>query len=217
MSNDFRIVVLLSGRGSNFKSLLEAAQHYKIVRVISNNADAGGLAIATDAGIPTRVVSRQAHPTLAAQKAEILRVAASAAPDLVVLAGFMQIIAPDFLAEFPRRVINIHPALLPKFAGLDTHARAISAGETEHGCTVHLVDSGIDTGETIAQATVPVAPDDTAETLGARVLVREHALFPWVVTTIARGDIALGTTPVTFSAAAREGAKARGFRLPPSR
>jgi phosphoribosylglycinamide formyltransferase-1 len=178
--------------------------------------DALGAAAARAAGIPTRLIPRTDYPTLGAQKAAILTATQDAAPDLVVLAGFMQIVAPEFLAAFPRRVINIHPALLPKFPGLDTHARALAAHESAHGCTVHVVDAGIDTGDIIAQAAVPVSPDDTAETLGKRVLTREHVLYPWVVNEIARGEIGLDYSPVTFTPNAQRAATVLDFNLPGS-
>ncbi|MFM1847571.1 MAG: hypothetical protein RL417_1045, partial [Pseudomonadota bacterium] len=185
MSIDFRIVVLISGRGSNLHSLLAAAQRYRITRVISNKEEAPGLAIAARANIPTASITRARYPTLDAQKSAILEAVARESPDLVVLAGFMQILAPDFVSTFRRRILNIHPSLLPKFVGLDTHSRAIAAREHEHGCSVHLVDLGLDSGEVIAQATVPILPHDTPESLGARVLEREHKLYPWVVNSVA--------------------------------
>lgn len=213
MSFDFRIVVLISGRGTNLKSLIAEAQHYRIVRVISNKGDAPGLAIARESEIPTAIHPRSDFTSLDAQKEAILAACRQESPDLVVLAGFMQIIPPEFLAAFPRRVINIHPALLPKFVGLDTHARALAAGETEHGCTVHLVDNGVDTGEILAQAKIPIVPGETAEALGARVLEREHMLYPWAINAIARGDVNLERTPALFSPLAREQSDAAGFTL----
>ncbi len=213
MSADFRIVVLISGRGTNLKSLIDGAQHYGIVRVISNKEDAPGLAVATQAGIPNTAYPRSRFSSLDAQKEAILDGTVHESPDLVVLAGFMQIIPPEFITAFPRRIINIHPALLPKFVGLDTHARALAAKETEHGCTVHLVDIGVDTGEILAQARLPIVPGDDAASLGARVLEHEHALYPWVVNTIARGDINLNPTPAIFSSAAEQQGRARGFTL----
>ncbi|WP_438970046.1 phosphoribosylglycinamide formyltransferase [Methylophaga sp.] len=177
-----RLVILISGRGSNMRSIVEAAKQDEldvdIKAVISNRPDAAGLEYAQNAGIPTAVIdhkkfdSRDAFDqTLAA---EIDRHTA----DFVILAGFMRILTEAFVTHFEGRLINIHPSLLPKFKGLHTHQRAIEAGETEHGASVHFVTAELDDGPVILQARVPVYPDDDADTLSARVLEQEHLLYP---------------------------------------
>ncbi len=181
-----RVAVLISGRGSNMAALIEAAKApdypAEIVLVIANKADAGGLALARAAGIPAVAVTA---PGKAAMEAEIDRHLAAAHVEIVALAGFMRILSPDFVQRWEGRLINIHPSLLPAFPGLDTHARAIAAGMSRHGCTVHYVTAGIDEGPVIAQAEVAVLPGDTPETLAARVLVEEHKLYPKALAMVA--------------------------------
>lgn len=213
MATDFRIVVLISGRGTNLKSLIEAAQHYKIAQVISNKSAAPGLAIAAARGIPTSVITRDEYRSLDEQKEAILQAVRSARPDLVVLAGFMQILPPTFVDIFQDRIVNIHPSLLPKFVGLDTHARALAAGERVHGCTAHLVDSGLDSGAIIAQAAVRVDANDTAESLGAKVLEREHDLYPWVINAFAQGQILTNRGNLSFSEGLITEAQMFGFSV----
>lgn len=186
------------------KRLLEAQDGYRVTGVASNRASAPGLAIAQEHNVLTF-----AAPT----KPELWEWISSQAPNLVLLAGYMQIVAPESIAKFPRRIINIHPALLPALPGLDTHARALREGHKRHGATVHLVDCGVDTGEIIAQAGLDVAADETDQTLSERVLALEHQLYPWVVTMIATGQIVLSPA-ITYSEQARNDAKRRGFLLP---
>ena len=187
-----RTAVLISGGGSNMLALLEAATRpgypADICLVLSNNPDAGGLAKAARLGLATTVVDHRpfgkdrtafdaaVHACLQAHRIEF-----------VALAGFMRILTADFVANWTGRMINIHPSLLPKFKGLHTHARAIEAGETEHGCTVHWVSPDLDAGDIIAQVRVPVFPQDTEATLAARVLVQEHALYPQALGTAISG------------------------------
>lgn len=172
------IVVLISGRGSNLKALLESDIGGTIVAVISNRADAGGLAIARARGVATGVVSHKDFATREGFDAGMIDAIDQHQPDLVVLAGFMRILTPGFVAHYSGRLINIHPSLLPAFAGLDTHRRALEAGVKVHGCTVHFVTDALDHGPIIAQAAVPVLDDDDEAALAARVLAEEHRIFP---------------------------------------
>ena len=180
-----RIVVLLSGRGSNFQSLLNASAAGllggNIDLVISNRPGAGGLNIAHDAGIETALIDHQNYPTREAFDRDLAGVLDNRSPDLVVLAGFMRILTPPFVREFQGRLINIHPSLLPKYQGLHTHQRAIDAGDEEHGVSVHFVTEELDGGPVILQAKVPVFADDSAETLAERVHHQEHQIYPLVV------------------------------------
>lgn len=159
------------------------------VLVLSNNPDAGGLARAEALGVPTAVVDhrpfgRDREAFEAAMEAALEK----ARPDIICLAGFMRILTGSFTRRWARRMLNIHPSLLPKYRGLNTHQRAIDAGDTEAGCTVHEVTADLDDGPILGQAVVPVLPGDTAETLAARVLVAEHRLYPAVLERFARGD-----------------------------
>lgn len=176
-----RIAVLISGRGSNLGALLRHDLAGDIVLVGSNRADAGGLALATDAGIATFTLSHRDFATREAFDAALVARLNEAAVDLVVLAGFMRILTPVFTEAFAGRLINIHPSLLPAFPGLDTHARALAEGVKLHGCTVHFVTPELDRGPIIAQAAVQVEDEDTPATLAARVLVQEHQILPWAV------------------------------------
>jgi phosphoribosylglycinamide formyltransferase 1 len=176
------LVILISGRGSNMEAIVSAAiPGVRVAAVISNRPGAAGLDYARARGIETRVVDHRPYADResfdAALSAEIDRFA----PDLVVLAGFMRILTPDFTRRYAQRMINIHPSLLPAFTGLDTHRRAIEAGCRLAGCTVHFVTAELDHGPIVAQAAVPVRQDDTAETLARRVLAAEHRLYPRAV------------------------------------
>lgn len=202
-----RVVVLISGRGSNMRALLEAGLPVEFACVISNKADAAGLAIAAEHRVPTAVIDHRLHPGRAefdtALAAEIDR----HEPDLVILAGFMRVLTEDFVRHYENRLINIHPALLPSFPGLNTHARAISAGVKLHGCTVHFVTPEVDSGPIIAQAAVPVLADDTPQSLAARVLRQEHRLFPLAVRWLAENRVRLredGTVAVRTDGATQE-------------
>lgn len=159
------------------------------VLVLSNNADAGGLAKAAERGIPTAVVDHRPHRgDRAAFEAELIKVIDDARPDILCLAGFMRILTEGFTGHYAGRMINIHPSLLPKYRGLHTHARAIEAGETEAGCTVHEVTAELDDGPILGQARVPIRPEDTPEALAARVLVQEHRLYPMALRRFAEGN-----------------------------
>jgi len=185
--------VLISGRGSNMKALIEAARQpgypAEIALVLSNRADAAGLAAAAAAGLATRVVPHRNFPDRAAFDAALDAALREAGVDLVCLAGFMRLLTPGFVADWRDRMINIHPSLLPAFPGLDTHARALAAGVRFTGCTVHYVRAEMDSGPIIAQAAVPVAPGDTPDTLAARVLAAEHRLYPLALRLVAAGQV----------------------------
>jgi len=173
------VVVLISGRGSNLQALLDAG--VPVSAVISNQAGAGGLAVAARRGVPTAVVEHRRFATREAFEAALAGEIDRHAPRLVALAGFMRVLTPGFVARYAGRLVNIHPSLLPEFPGLNTHARALAAGAKRHGCTVHFVTGELDHGPIIAQASVPVLPDDTADTLAARVLAQEHRIYPRAV------------------------------------
>ncbi|VFN04679.1 MAG: formyltetrahydrofolate-dependent phosphoribosylglycinamide formyltransferase [Candidatus Kentron sp. G] len=180
----FPIVVLISGRGSNLQAIIDAAGRdlpVKIRAVISNRAGAFGLERARLAGIETLTLEHTSFPSRKAFDAALASVIEGFEPRLVVLAGFMRVLTPAFVSHFAGRLINIHPALLPQLPGLDTHERAIAAGFKEHGASVHFVTEEVDAGPIIIQARVPVLPDDTPETLAARVLVEEHRILPQAI------------------------------------
>lgn len=185
-----RAAILISGRGSNMSALIDAsrAADYpaEIVGVFSNRPDAPGLAIAATQGIPTASLSHRDDPTREAFDAAMEAVIQQWRPDIVCLAGFMRILSAGFTERWAGKLINIHPSLLPLHRGLHTHARAIEAGDAEHGCTVHFVTPGLDEGPTIAQARVPILPGDTPDTLSARVIVEEHRLYPLALAMVAR-------------------------------
>lgn len=190
-----RIGVLGSGKGSNFRAILEAiregALDAEVAVVISDAPGAGILKLAKDAGIRGTVVADLRYRTRLSPEteAELAGVLKTAGVELVVLAGYMRMVKAPLLEAFPRRIINIHPSLLPKFPGLEAWRQALVAGEKTAGCTVHYVDAGMDTGEIIAQAEVPVLPGDTAETLHARIQVEEHKLYPAVLGRFSRGEL----------------------------
>ena len=183
------IVILISGGGSNMAAIVRAAEHgrwaarfgARVAAVISNKADAQGLVFARERGIPTMVVSHKDFETREAFDAALADAIDLNAPALVVLAGFMRILTPAFVARYQHRLINIHPSLLPAFPGLRTHQRAIEAGCRVAGVTVHEVTAELDHGPILAQAVVPVMSDDTPETLSARVLAQEHRVYPQAI------------------------------------
>ncbi|MBM4182226.1 MAG: phosphoribosylglycinamide formyltransferase [Betaproteobacteria bacterium] len=200
-----RAVILISGRGSNMQALLEAGLPVDFACVISNRPEAAGLAIAARHGVPTVVIDHRQHDGRAAFDAALAEEIDRHAPDLVILAGFMRVLTEDFVRHYANRLVNIHPALLPAFPGLDTHARALAAGVKLHGCTVHFVTPEVDAGPIIAQAAVPVLADDTPETLAARVLRQEHRLFPLAVRWLAEGRVRLREDGGTALLPARDG------------
>lgn len=183
------VVILISGRGSNMQAILEAG--IPVAAVISNRADAAGLAIAAGRGVATAVVDHRPFASRDAFDAALAEAIERYAPRLVALAGFMRILTPGFVARFEGRIMNIHPSLLPQFPGLDTHARALAAGAKRHGCTVHFVTAELDHGPIIAQAAVPVLLGDTEQSLAARVLAQEHLLYPRAIRWFLDGDLVI--------------------------
>lgn len=188
-----RIAVLISGRGSNLKALIDACAdgrvNARIVVVISNRPSAPGLAHARQAGIPQVVIDHRRYADREAFDRALGDSLDSHQPDLVVLAGFMRVLTPGFVRRFENRMVNIHPSLLPDFRGLDTHARALAAGVANHGVSVHFVTTELDSGPVIMQVRVPVRPGDTPETLAARVQEAEHRLYPAAVEMICSGRV----------------------------
>ena len=195
------IVILISGRGSNMSSLVQACEQQRwnarISAVISNRADAAGLAFARAQGIPAEVIAHRDFSSREAFDAALADCIDCHAPDIVALAGFMRILTDGFVQRFAGRLVNIHPSLLPAFTGLHTHRRAIEAGCKAAGATVHFVTATLDHGPIIAQAVVPVLPGDDASALAARVLEREHVLYPraigWLVNDLLRVESGIVT------------------------
>lgn len=188
-----KTAILISGRGSNMRSLIESCRDPKapaeVKLVLSNNADAAGLAFAAAAGIATAVVDHRDYANRAAFDADIDRRLRAADIELVCLAGFMRLLTREFVERWRDRMINIHPSLLPAFPGLDTHARALAAGVRVHGCTVHFVRHETDTGPIIIQAALAVRADDTPDSLAARVLAQEHRIYPQALRWVAEGRV----------------------------
>ncbi len=185
-----RLAVLLSGRGSNFEAIAGAVErgtipNAEIVAVVSDVPDAPGLARARERRLPSFAVDRKAFSSRRAHEDAIVALLAERRPDLICLAGYMRLLSPEFVAHWPGRILNIHPALLPKFPGLDVQRRALEAGETESGCTVHFVDEGTDSGPIVLQREVPILQGDTEDSLSARILAEEHRAYPeaiaWVL------------------------------------
>ncbi len=195
----FSVVILASGRGSNLRAIQEAIEagrcDARIAAVLSDKADAPALAFAREKHIPVRAVVLERKEDRAAWDASLATAMSEFEPALVVLAGFMRIVGSAVLERFPHRIINVHPALLPSFKGAHAPADAIAARVRISGCTVHIVDAGVDTGPILAQAAVPVLPNDTAESLHARIQQAEHLLLPATINAIARGAITLSATP----------------------
>ena len=199
-----KVAILISGRGSNMAALIEAASDRsfpaEIVAVISDQPDAIGLKIAASRGIDAHVIERRFHSGKDAHDAAIGAALAASGAEIVALAGYMRLFTAAFVRQWEGRMINIHPALLPSFRGLDTHARALDAGVRIHGCTVHFVTPEMDEGPIIAQAAVAVHIGDTAETLAARVLKAEHQLYPLALRLVAEGKARMEHGKTVFSA-----------------
>lgn len=192
MTDRAKVAVLISGRGSNMTALVDAAKApycpYAVVLVLSNRPDAEGLALAAAAGVPTLAIDHR--PFGADREAHERALDAAlreAGAEYVALAGYMRVLTPWLVQAWAGRMVNIHPSLLPKYPGLDTHRRAIEAGDVEAGCTVHLVTAGVDEGPILDQARVPVLAGDTPETLSARVLAAEHRLYPAALARLVTG------------------------------
>ena len=186
-----QVAVLASGRGSNLQALLDACAEpgfpAKIALVICNIPGVMSLERAAKAGVRSMVIEHKAFASREAFETELDRALVAAGIDLVCLAGFMRVLTPGFTERWHGRMLNIHPSLLPDFKGLHTHARALEAGRTEHGCTVHFVSADLDAGPIIAQARVPVLPGDDEDSLAARVLEAEHKLYPQALRMVAEG------------------------------
>lgn len=197
------VVVLISGRGSNLQSLIRAqeqgALHAHFSAVISNRPEAAGLQFAQETGITTDVVDHTQYSDRNQYDQALIEAIDQHQPQLIILAGFMRILTPAFVRHYAGRLINIHPSLLPRFKGLHTHQQALDAGVTTHGASVHFVTEELDGGPVILQATVPVEPKDSAETLAARVLQQEHRLYPAAVEMLTQGEIELVDGIVHFN------------------
>ncbi|AQZ33107.1 phosphoribosylglycinamide formyltransferase-1 [Pseudomonas sp. NFACC19-2] len=190
------VVVLISGSGSNLQALIDSVAHdgnpARIAAVICNRAGAYGLERAKQAGIATELLDHKQFDGREAFDAALIQAIDAHQPDLVVLAGFMRILTPGFVQHYAGRLLNIHPSLLPKHKGLHTHQRAIEAGDSEHGCSVHFVTEELDGGPLVVQAVLPVMADDTAESLAHRVHQQEHQIYPLAVRWFAEGRLRLG-------------------------
>ena len=178
-----RLAILLSGRGSNFEAIADAVEagaipDAGIVAVVSDVPDARGLARAKERGLPAFAVDRRGFSTRADHEVAILQILGEARPDLVCLAGYMRILSPDFVTRWRGRLLNIHPSLLPRYAGTKPQLRALEAGDEVSGCTVHIVDEGTDTGPIVLQKRVRIEPGDTEESLSNRILEKEHEAYP---------------------------------------
>ncbi len=206
------IVCLISGRGSNLEAILRAAREENwadiadahIAAVVSNRPAVGGLAIARDYGVPTRVLDHTGYSSREAFDADLGAAIDAFDPALVILAGFLRVLTPAFVARYAGRLINIHPSLLPAFPGLATHRRAIEAGVRVHGATVHFVTGELDAGPIIGQAALAVDPADTEESLAARVLAMEHALLPRCVRWLLTGAVRLENGRVAVRGLSRQ-------------
>ncbi|MDI5934278.1 phosphoribosylglycinamide formyltransferase [Halomonas kalidii] len=204
-----RVVVLISGNGSNLQALIDEQAHDRlggeIVAVISNEPDAYGLRRARDAGIDAVVLPHREYESRDAYDGALIKVVERHEPDLIVLAGFMRILTPRFVQRFLGRMLNIHPSLLPAYQGLNTHARALADGVTEHGCSVHFVTEELDGGPVALQAAVALADDETEASLKEKVHAREHLIYPIAVKWFLEGRLQLGAEGATFD----------GLPLPP--
>lgn len=175
------LLIMISGRGSNMEKILQSKPRVDKIVVLSNNKNAMGVEIARNYGCKVIIVDRKGFETREDFDKELLRVVKQETPTLIALAGFMHILNSQFVNEFPQRIINIHPSLLPKYKGLNTHKRVLEDKTTVHGCTVHFVNENLDDGELIAQIVIDVHPKDTPEILEKRVLKQEHILYPRVI------------------------------------
>ncbi|MGI9250284.1 MAG: phosphoribosylglycinamide formyltransferase [Pseudohongiellaceae bacterium] len=193
MTNPCRVVVLISGNGSNLQAIMEAGADagYEVVLAVSNEADAHGLVRAREFGVAAEVVAHRDYDSREAFDTELIKRIDNVRPDLLVLAGFMRILTPLFVHHYAGRVLNIHPSLLPDYRGINTHQRVLEAGEKEHGASVHFVTEELDGGPLVTQTRVAVNPAESATELAARVAVREHEIYPAVVKWYADGRLRL--------------------------
>jgi phosphoribosylglycinamide formyltransferase-1 len=198
-----RLVILISGRGSNMEALLNANLPAKVTAVIGNNPAAPGLLTARQRGITTTIIDHRTFPDRSAFDSALAAEIDRHQPDLVALAGFMRVFTDTFVSRYRGRMLNIHPSLLPVFPGLDTHRRALASGARIHGCTVHFVTAALDQGPIVIQAAVPVLPDDTEDRLAARVLREEHRIYPQAVRWFCDGRLGLGRDDIVRFDAAR--------------
>jgi phosphoribosylglycinamide formyltransferase-1 len=190
-----RVAILISGRGSNMEALIRAAEdpaYPAEIVLVAADKPAPGLAIAEAAGIPTALADYKALGGKAAGETELNRVLEKAGTELICLAGFMRILSPEFVERWRDRLINIHPSLLPAYPGINTHERALAAGDKVHGCTVHFVRPEVDSGPVIRQESVPICVGDTPETLARRVLSAEHRIYPQALALVASGQVTAG-------------------------
>jgi phosphoribosylglycinamide formyltransferase-1 len=195
VSNKLRLGILASGGGTNLQAIIDRIQdgtlHAEVALILSNKPTAGALQRGRQAGIPTLCIDQRHYKDRLDFDRSMVAALTEANVELVVLAGFMRLISDEFLAAFPNRIMNIHPALLPAFAGLNAQQQALQYGARITGCTVHFVDAGVDTGPIIIQAAVPVLQDDTIETLSARILRQEHLIYPEAIRLFAEGRLRL--------------------------
>jgi len=203
MSLPLKLVVLISGNGSNLGAIIREIQQGKldaqIVQVISNRPDAYGLTRAKDANIPTTIINHEDYDSRESFDKSLSQAIDQYQPDLVVLAGFMRILSDEFVEHYMGRLINIHPSLLPKYQGLNTHQRVLEAGETEHGVTVHYVIPELDSGPVILQASIPVLESDDAKSLKTRIHQVEHLVYPEAIRRIASGQVTFRNNVVYFN------------------
>lgn len=201
-NNSCSIAILVSGVGSNFQSILDHIQqghiNANIACIISNNPDAYSLVRAKQADIPIHVIERKNYTSRETFGQELIRILEAYSIRLIVLAGFMHVLSNTFIQAYPGRILNIHPSLLPKFPGLHTHQRALKADETEHGCSVHFVTANLDQGPLIIQAKVPVKTTDNAERLAARVLEKEHIIYPLAVKWFSQNKLSCSNNAIYF-------------------
>ena len=214
-----KVLIFLSGRGSNCRALIQYQKDtpdcgFEIIGVITDKPGAAGLYYAKEAKIPIYDFFRADFPDRASFLKALFSKASELAADFYVLAGFMVIVPEYFISEQQDKIINIHPSLLPEYPGLKTHERALADKKALHGCTVHFVNETVDGGAIISQATVAVLPDDSPETLGAKVLKKEHVLYPWVLTMLAKEEIASTGGTLHFSQNAIQDAKLHEFVTP---
>jgi phosphoribosylglycinamide formyltransferase-1 len=198
-----RVVILISGRGSNMEALLDADLPVNVAAVISNNPAAAGVATVRQRGMTAAIIDHRTFQDRSAFDAALAAEIDRHQPDLVVLAGFTRVLTDAFVNRYRGRMLNIHPSLLPAFPGLDTHRRALACGARIHGCTVHFVTAALDQGPIVIQAAVPVLPDDTEARLAARVLREEHRIYPQAVSWFCEGRLRLGPDDIVRLNAAR--------------